>query len=64
MHKRDKNYHDLQIKLRKIVQAEKNNEKRYTLNNRNRSECSQRLYSQNSQSASIKNSLKNSPEKE
>jgi hypothetical protein len=35
-HRRDKNYHELQIKLRKVVQSEKNHEKRYTINHGDR----------------------------
>ena len=65
-HRRDKNYHDLQIKLRKIIQGEKSYEKRFTINHgdRKKSEYNQRVYSQNSQNASFKNSVKASPEKE
>ena len=67
-HRKDKNYHDLQIKLRKIIQGEKNHEKRFTINHadrdRKKSEYNQRVYSQNSQNASFKNSVKASPEKD
>lgn len=64
-HRKDKNYHELQIKLRKIVQGEKTYEKRFTINHgdRKKSEYNQRVYSQNSQNASFKNSVKASPEK-
>jgi hypothetical protein len=68
LHRKDKNYHELQIKLRKVIQVEKNYEKRYTLNygdrDRKKSETNQRVYSQHSQNASFKNSIKASPEKE